>query len=398
MNSLVKREMYLSKIRPFYDDLDTIKVITGIRRSGKSVILNQIKDEISKKTSNIIYMNFENLLDLNKASDALSLINYIHNLKDSNQQYYLFFDEIQLVTDWSKAIKTLRLENNSIFITGSNSSLLSSEFQDLLSGRFVSFQVRPFVYKEILEYSKINNKEVSVIDYLIWGGFPKRFSLNSTSELELFLTDLNDTIINHDIISRYLIKDTILFKKVTDFVLKSNSRIVSTKSIYDYIKNEKYNCSINTIKKYIEYLKNAFIISEVEQYSSKLKRELLYYYKIYDADVSFNSLRVTGGRYDIDHNLENIVYNELIYRGYKLSTYIVNNEEIDFIATENNKQYLVQVAHSVVDEKAYEREFKAFNKLDSSIQKILITLDDVDFSTSTVRHIKFKDFLLIDKL
>lgn len=396
MKNFVIREKYLEKIRPFYDENDIIKVITGIRRCGKSIILEQIKNEIKDKSSNIIYLNFENMLDLNKANDALSLVNYIHSLKKNNDRYYLFFDEIQLVSDWSKAIKTLRLENNSIFITGSNSSLLSSEFQNQLSGRYVSFQIRPFVYKEILEFSKLNNKEISIMNYLIWGGFPKRLEFDTQQDIETFLSDLNDTIINHDIISRYVIKDTILFKKVTDFVLRTNSRIVSTKSIFDYIKNEKYDCSINTVKKYIEFLNNAYIISNINQYSSKLKRDLLYYYKVYDADVSFNSLRVINGRYDIDHNLENVIYNELLYRGYKLSSYIVENNEIDFVASKNNKQYLIQVAHSVIDEKAYEREFKAFNKLDNSIQKILITMDDIDYSTSTVRHIKLKDFLLMD--
>ena len=180
--------------------------------------------------------------------------------------------------------------------------------------------------------------------------------------------------------------------------MRSNSRIFSANSIYDYIKNEHYNCSVNTIAKYLSYLKEAFVIDELPQYSTKAKRMLSYYGKLYNTDVCFNSLRCDSGKYDIDHNLENIVYNELIYMGYKISLYNDNGREIDFRCEKNGKIYYVQVANSVANDKAYEREFSAFDRIDNRNKKILITTDLIDYSTSTVQHIKLQDFLLKDNL
>lgn len=168
------------------------------------------------------------------------------------------------------------------------------------------------------------------------------------------------------------------------------------KSIHDYIQINHEKCSISTIINYIEYLKEAYIIEEIKVYSTKTKSELKYYYKIYDEDVSLNSIRCANNRYDLTHNLENIVYNELIYRNYKVNVYNNDMYEIDFIANKNGKVYLIQVAYSVEDDKAYEREFRAFNKIDNTYKKIIITNDDIDYSTSVIRHIKLKDFLLMD--
>ena len=189
-----------------------------------------------------------------------------------------------------------------------------------------------------------------------------------------------------------------MFKSLVNYVLKSNSRILSSKSIHDYINNNYEKCSVNTIIKYIEYLKEAFIIDEVKPYSSKTKSELKYYYKIYNSDVSFNSIRCFDNRYDLTHNLENIVYNELIYMGYNVNVYYNGNFEIDFLAQKEGKKYYIQVAYSVENDKAYEREFRAFSNLDYSYKKILITNDELDYSTSTVIHIKFKDFILMNSL
>ena len=150
--------------------------------------------------------------------------------------------------------------------------------------------------------------------------------------------------------------------------------------------------------KYLEYLKEAYIIETVKQFSTKTKKELSYHTKIYDADVCFNSLRAQSGRYDLTHNLENVVYNELVYMDYEIYVYNDNGKEIDFLARKGGKQYFIQVAYSVAEEKTYEREFAAFKKIDNLSEKILITTDDIDYSTSTVRHIKLKDFLKMESL
>ena len=311
---------------------------------------------------------------------------------------YLFFDEIQELENWQDACKTLRLYDNSIFITGSNSKLLSGEFTKELSGRFVSFRIRPFVYKEISEYAEQLGKTVSISDYLVWGGFPKRFEFDNQTAQERYLNDLDDTIVINDLISRYKIKKVNLFKSLVNFILRSNSRIISANSIHAYIKQEHDRCSINTIMKYIGYLEEAYIIESVKQYSTKTKKELKYYSKIYNADVALNSIRCMNNRYDLTHNLENIVYNELVYMGYEIYVYNNNGKEIDFLATKDGKQYYVQVAYSVAEDKAYTREFDAFRNIDNLSQKIIITNDDIDYSTSVVRHIKLKDFLLMSSL
>lgn len=393
---MVIREKYLKDIRGFYDS-DLIKVITGIRRSGKSVILETIINEIKDKTDNIIYLNFEKISDFAKVSNAFELVNYVQsNRKDG--KCYCFFDEIQEIEDWQVAVKDLRLDNCSIFITGSNSKLLSSEFLTLLSGRFVSFRIRPFVYKEIVEYSKELGINVSITDYLIWGGFPGRFNNISLEGTKTYLSDLESTIVINDLIKRYKIKKEVPFKKLVNYILCSNSRIFSIRSIHKAMKNDFPDLSINTVAKFIEYLKDAYIIDEIPQYSTKTKQELQYYGKIYDSDVCFNSLRANNNRYDLDHNLENVVYNELLYMGYDLKVFNNKGKEIDFLANKNGKSYLIQVAYSVVDEKAYDREFSAFADLDNSIQKILITNDAIDYSSSTVRHIKLEDFLMMEEL
>lgn len=393
---MIYREHYIKKLREFYDS-DLIKIITGIRRSGKSVILEQIIKEIQDKTDNIIYLNFEDKRVSSNIATGSLLIEYVEeNKKDG--KCYLFFDEIQVLDGWQDACRTLRLYDYSIFITGSNSKLLSSEFTKELSGRYVSFRVRPFIYKEILEYSKQLGTQASIIDYLVWGGFPKRFEFKTMDAQLRYLSDLDDTIIINDLLNRYNIRKVSLFRSLVNFVLQSNSRIFSAKSIHNYLKKENDPCSVNTIMKYLSYLEEAYIIEMVKQYSPKIKRELRFYVKIYNADVAFNSIRALDKRYDLTHNLENIVYNELIYMNYSIQVFNNKGKEIDFLAKKGNKQYFIQVAFSVAEEKAYIREFNAFQGIDNLSQKILITNDELDYSTSVVRHIKLKDFLLMESL
>ena len=201
---MIIREKYLKEIRPFYDS-DLVKIITGIRRCGKSVILKTIYDEINKNTSNTIYLDFEDVNDLKKAGSVDSLLSHIEqNRKDG--KCYIFLDEVQNIKDWALAVRTLRLHNNSVFISGSNSKLLSKEFATELSGRYVSFRIRPFVYKEIVEYSKEIGRNCNTTDYLIWGGFPKRFDMENEVSTIRYLEDLEDTIVIKDLIKRYKIK------------------------------------------------------------------------------------------------------------------------------------------------------------------------------------------------
>ena len=396
---MITREKYIAKIRPFYES-DLIKIVTGIRRCGKSVVLEQVKSELESQGKKIIYLNFEKRAVYDNLYNDKTLLDYIQQKinESPNEKWYVFLDEIQTVENWNLACKSLRLENISLFITGSNSKLLSREFTKELSGRYVSFLIKPFVYKEITEYAKELNKKITINNYLIYGGFPKRIEFNDEEAMIQYLNDLDQTIVINDIINRYKIRKDNIFKKVANFVLISNSRIFSGNSIFNYLKSQKIECSINTVMKFLDYLEEAYVIRKIPQYSTKAKKQLEFYTKLYNEDVAFNTIRQINNRFDITHNLENVVYNELIYMGYSLTVFNINGKEIDFLATKNGKEYFVQVAYSIAENSTYEREFAPFNMTDNSRKKIIITNDEIDYSTSTVQHIKLEDFLFMEDL
>lgn len=394
---MITRTHYINQIRPFFES-DLIKVITGIRRCGKSVILSQIAEEYRSKGQAVLYINFESLEYSAAIPDATALVSCVRERLSATQKLYVFLDEVQLVDGWNIACRSLRLENLSLFISGSNSKLLSKEFTKELSGRYVSFCVRPFVYKEICAYASQLGKSYAISDYLLYGGFPKVIEFSDKASILQYLHDLNQTIIINDIMNRYNIRKTELFKRLVNYVLISNARIFSANSVQHFLSSEKLSCSINTVMKYLSYLEEAYVIRKVPQFSSRSKRELAFFAKIYDEDVSFNTIRQRNGRFDLTHNLENIIYNELIYMGYEVAVFTKGEQEIDFLASKDGKEYLVQAAYSIAAESTYEREFSLFNSLDQSRKKMIITNDDVDYSTSTVEHIKLKNFLLMNSL
>lgn len=393
---MIIREHYIEKIRPFYDS-DLIKIITGVRRCGKSVIKDQIEQELREQGKRTLSLDFERLSVSSQIQTAEELEAFVLSHL-SSEKTYVFLDEIQLVKDWNLACRSLRLENLSLFITGSNSKLLSKELTKAFSGRYVSFNIRPFVYKEICEYAAQTGNMRSVTDYLIYGGFPKTIEFPDKSSILTYLNELDKQIVRNDIINRYHVRKVALFEKLINYVLRSNSRIFSAHSVMKYLKGQGMQSSVNTIMKYLGYLEEAYIIRSIPQYITKAKRELMFFSKVYDEDVAFNTIRQPENRYDLTHNLENVVYNELVFMGYNLSVFRKDSQEIDFYATKEGKSYLVQVAYSIADEDTYNREFALFNKLDQSMRKIIITNDDIDFSTSTVQHIMLKDFLNMNDL
>ena len=393
---MIIREHYLKQIRPFYES-DLIKIITGIRRCGKSVILKQVLNELEAAGKKCLFLDFDQRPVRANIPDADALISYV-NAYLSKEKLYVFLDEVQNVEGWNEAARTLRLYNASLFITGSNSKLLSREFTKELSGRYVSFRIRPFVYREAKEYADQLGRRFELIDYLVWGGFPAALELQDEESMRRYLNDLNNTIIYNDLENRYNIRKKDVFERIADYTLVSNARIFSAKSISDYMKGQNISISVPTLIKYLGYLKEAYVIEGIPLYSPKAKAKLNYYYKLYDEDVSLNSIRISGSRYDLTHNLENIVLNELLYLGYEVSVYSNKGREIDFRAVRDGKQYLVQVAYSVAEDKAYDREFSAFAGIDNTVKKIIITNDDIDYSTSTVYHYKLRDFLLMNEL
>lgn len=393
---MIIREHYLKQIRSFYES-DLIKIITGIRRCGKSVILKQVLNELETAGKKCLFLDFDQRPVRANIPDADALISYV-NAYLSKEKLYVFLDEVQNVEGWNEAARTLRLYNASLFITGSNSKLLSREFTKELSGRYVSFRIRPFVYREAKEYADQLGRRFELIDYLVWGGFPAALKLQDEESMRRYLNDLNNTIIYNDLENRYNIRKKDVFERIADYTLVSNARIFSAKSISDYMKGQNISISVPTVIKYLGYLKEAYVIEGIPLYSPKAKAKLNYYYKLYDEDVSLNSIRISGSRYDLTHNLENIVLNELLYLGYEVSVYSNKGRAIDFRAVRDGKQYLVQVAYSVAEDKAYDREFSAFAGIDNTVKKIIITNDDIDYSTSTVYHYKLRDFLLMNEL
>ena len=393
---MIIREHYMAQIRPFYES-DLVKIITGIRRCGKSVILRQVLNELEAIGKRCLFLDFDLRPVRAKIPNADALISYVNDYLGEDK-LYVFLDEVQNVEGWNEAARTLRLYNTSVFITGSNSKLLSREFTKELSGRYVSFRIRPFVYREAKEYVGQLGRSFEVSDYLVWGGFPAALEQQNKESMKRYLNDLNNTIIYNDLENRYNIRKKDVFEHIVDYILVSNARIFSAKSIADYMKGQNISVSVPTVIKYLGYLKEAYVIEDIPLYSPKAKAKLNYYYKLYDEDVSLNSIRVSGNRYDLTHNLENIVLNELIYLGYEVTVYNNKGREIDFRASRDGKLYLIQVAYSVAEEKTYEREFSVFANIDNTVKKIIITNDDIDYSTSTVYHYKLRDFLLMNKL
>ena len=393
---MILREHYMTQIRPFYES-DLIKIITGIRRCGKSVILKQVMNELEAAGKRCLFLDFDLRPIRSKIPNADALIAYVNDYL-GDDKLYVFLDEVQNVEGWNEAARTLRLYNTSVFITGSNSKLLSREFTKELSGRYVSFRIRPFVYREAKEYADQLGRSFEISDSLVWGGFPAALEQPDAESMKRYLNDLNSTIIYNDLENRYNIRKKDVFERIVDYILVSNARIFSAKSIADYMKGQSISVSVPTVIKYLSYLKEAYVIDDIPLYSPKAKAKLNYYYKLYDEDVSLNSIRVSGNRYDLTHNLENIVLNELIYLGCEVTVYNNKGREIDFRAVRDGKLYLIQVAYSVAEEKAYDREFSAFSGIDNTMKKIIITNDDIDYSTSTVYHYKLRDFLLMDEL
>ena len=393
---MILREHYMTQIRPFYES-DLIKIITGIRRCGKSVILKQVLNELETAGKKCLFLDFDLRPVRSKIPNADALIACVNDYLGEDK-LYVFLDEVQNVEGWNEAARTLRLYNTSVFITGSNSKLLSREFTKELSGRYVSFRIRPFVYREAREYAEQLGRSFEISDYLVWGGFPAALEQQGQEAMKRYLSDLNSTIIYNDLENRYNIRKKDVFERIVDYVLVSNARIFSAKSIADYMKGQNISVSVPTVIKYLGYLKEAYVIEDIPLYSPKAKAKLNYYYKLYDEDVSLNSIRVSENRYDLTHNLENIVLNELIYLGCEVAVYSNRGREIDFRAVRDGKLYLIQVAYSIAEEKTYDRKFSAFAGIDNTVKKIIITNDEIDYSTSTVYHYKLRDFLLMDEL
>lgn len=400
---MIKREKYLKIIRPFYEQ-DLIKVITGIRRSGKSVILTQIMEELKEsgiKEEQIIYINFE-FADYIDITDAKKLNTFIEQKLINKAKYYVFFDEIQNVDKWEKVVNSLKSkynENISIFITGSNSDLLSGELATHIAGRYVSFKVYPFTFAEACELKDIKDNDKYELervfdDYIIWGGMPQRFSLKDELQVKTYLSDVYNSIVIKDIIERFKIKDIDLFNKILTFIMTTPSQIFSAESLTKYLCSENIEVSKITIYNYLEYMCRAMLINKAERFDVRGKRILNGKYKYYLTDLGLGQVINNERKKQMGAYIENVVYNELLSRGYDVKVGTLNSSKIDFIATKFNEKIYIQVAYILSDETVIDREFNVYKKIEDNYPKYVLSMDKIDLSQNGIIHKNIIDWLL----
>ena len=388
---MVKREMYLKKLRPFYH-LDLIKVITGIRRCGKSVLLQQIKEELLAegiREDQILYLNFEDY-DFSFIQSGKDLHEYVKEQLTEKQKYYLFFDEIQTVSEFERVINSLRMKFDvSIFITGSNGKLLSGELATYLSGRYVSFLVMPFSFREMCEIRKVQPEsatEEMLLEYMEWGGMPQRFQLTDQEQVKTFLRDVYDTIVLRDIVQRAGIRDVDVFNRLIEYLACNPSQTVSVKSISDYFMSVERKISRETIYNYLENITASMIMRKVSRYDVRGKYILTKMEKYYLTDTGLGRVRNSGFKLEMGALLENIIYNELIVRGYDVYVGKTRKSEVDFVAVRGNEKEYYQVAYYLYDQKVIDREFGAFHEIEDNYPKYVISLDKMDFSRDGIIH------------
>ena len=395
---MLKRELYLSRIRGFYDS-DLVKILVGIRRCGKSVILNQIIEELKEKgiqDNHIIYINFE-FIEYEELQDYRKLNSYIKEKIKDNKLYYVFLDEVQNVDKFEKVVNSLRasLKNISIFITGSNSKLLSEEISTDLSGRYVSFNINPLSYKEYVELTKKNPKEENTFwDFVQWGGLPNRTQFTEENNIKDYLHSVFDSIILRDVIGRLGLKDTLLFNLILQYIVDTTGREFSAKNIINFLKSEGREVSTITLYKYLEALCKALIIRKVYRYDIHGRAVLKTLNKYYMTDLGISQIKNNNFEINKSFALENVVYNELITRGYEVYIGKTKKGEVDFIATKTKKKLYFQVAYYLSDEKVIEREFGAFKDIDDNYPKYVISMDKCDFSQNGIIHKNIIDWLI----
>lgn len=396
---MIKRKFYLEKIVKLIDTED-IKVITGVRRCGKTVLLKQIIDELENRgiaSENIIYMSFESSKYKNIRNDD-DLDEFIFSKTNNlNGKIYLLFDEIQKVKNWEVSLNSYRVDLEcDIYITGSNSQLLSGELATLISGRYISINMLPFSFKELIQYYDEMHENIDEIklfeQYLSYGGFPGLLNYEN-EEKEKYLYDLYSTIVLNDILYKNKVKDLDLLERLMEFMISNIGKLFSANSISKYIKNENRKTTPHTIINYMDYARNAFIFYQIKRENIKQKRKLLISDKYYLVDSGFYFIFNGSTQRNWGQLLENIVFLELIRQGYSISIGKIQDLEVDFVCRKANQIKYIQVSQSILDENTRKREFKSLEKISDSYPKYVISMDSFDFSANGIIHLNIIDFL-----
>lgn len=403
---MIERKTYIEQIKPFINT-DLIKVLTGIRRSGKSILLKLLVEEIKKMGINseqIISLNFEDIKN-KRLCTAENLNDFILSEAKKGEKNYLFLDEIQEVENWEKVINSLRIQeeyNFDIFITGSNAKLLSGELATYLAGRYVEFKIFPFSFSEFyaaLEEQQENNKitkDEAFKQYIKFGGMPFLYNLKFNYPASMqYLADIYSSIILKDITQRNKIRDIDLLERIIKYILANIGNTFSANSLVKFFKSENRKVAIDTILNYIKFCEEAMLIYRVERYDLLGKKILTINEKYYIADHGIREAILESNERDINQVFENIIHLELLRRGYKVKIGKINELEIDFICEKNsNEKIYIQVAYLLASEETLKREFTPLEKIGDNFPKYIISYDQFDFSKNGIKHINIVDFLL----
>ena len=363
-----------------------IKVIIGQRRAGKSYLVRQLIHNLifdkKIKRENVFYLNKEmyEFDDIRTANDLAKLINAYESEYTPSGKVYIFIDEVQNIDDWEKVIVSLAqhtIKEYEVFITGSNSKLLSGELATLLSGRYITTEVFPFSYKEFLENSNLENNKANFIEYITTSGLPELLNLSSNDTKTNYFQSLKNTILLKDIMYRYKIRDYVLLEDLFLFVIHNVGSMISIPSIIKYFKNKNRKADYSTISQYIKYMQDAFIIHEAPRYFFKTKELLSGEKKYYVNDLGFRNYLYPSLVSDIGAILENIVFIHLRSASYNIKIGYGRDYEIDFIAERNGEQHYVQVAYVMANSATIDREFGAFDKVKDNLPKYVVTIDDI---------------------
>ena len=398
---IIQRTEYIDKIKPFIGK-HIIKVLIGARRSGKSTILKQIIDSLIEEgipQSNIVWINFE-LSDYFEINDINKLEKYISKRLDGVEgKIYLFFDEIQIIPQWEKLINSyFAKEIYDIYITGSNSKLLSGEFASYLSGRYVELDIFPFSFKEYVDYHNITDDfKTYFYKYLEDGGMPSTFDYGQDNK-KLVIQDLYNSIVLKDIIQRNNVANVDLLDRIMRFVMYNIGQPFSANKIHKRLKQDLVNVSVNTIYNYLKFFENACLIYRVKREDLQGKKILKYDEKYYICDLGFRQAIIGNNQRDITSVIENIVYMELLRRDYEITIGKAGNLEVDFVCKKQSSPIYIQVSYLLASEETIEREFKPLKSINDNYPKYVITMDDINMSHGGIIHLNLVDFLLGEEI
>ena len=402
---MIKRERYMQRIRPFIDK-DVIKVLTGLRRAGKSVMLELIKDELIKNGVNeerFISFNFESLANEKYCTAKALYEELCKRMSDIKDKAYIFLDEIQEVADWEKCINSMRVDYNcDIFITGSNAKLLSGELATYLGGRYVEFVIYPFSFGEYLESRRISEGGISISEefktYIDFGGMPFLGNLNKDREASVqYLRDVYNSVILKDVVKRNNIRDVELLERIITFVMANVGHTFSARSVSNYLKSENRKVSAETVLNYIKACEEAYLFYRFNREDLVGKKILTINEKYYIADHGLREAVYGGDTRDMDQLLENIVCMELLCRGYNVTIGKAGDKEIDFIAEKAGDKIYIQVAYLLPTEDTINREFGVYESIKDNYPKYVLSMDEFDLSRNGVKHCNLREFLLLEQ-